>query len=60
MIYIEAQGSLTVIKNIGGNMKRFEDLKGKTLSAITGAIGDEEMIFTTADGGKARLFYEHD
>jgi hypothetical protein len=41
-------------------MKRFEDLKGKTLVKIEGAVGDEQMAFTTADGERATLYYEQD
>jgi len=41
-------------------MERFEDLKGKTLSGIVGGVGDEEMVFTTTDGEKVALYYEHD
>ena len=41
-------------------MCKFEDLKGKTLSKITGSVGDEEMVFETVDGEKYALYYEHD
>jgi hypothetical protein len=41
-------------------MKKFEDLKGKTLSEIIGGIGDEEMFFVTDDGHRCALYYEQD
>jgi len=41
-------------------MDQFEDLKGKVLTEIIGKVGDEEMIFTTSDGMKGFLFYDHD
>jgi hypothetical protein len=41
-------------------MKRFEDLKGKTLTEIIGGVGDEEMIFVTPDGKRGALYYEDD
>lgn len=41
-------------------MKRFEDLKGKTLVKIKGGVGDEEMVFTTTDGAGATLYHDQD
>lgn len=41
-------------------MARFEDLKGKTIIEICGGINDEKIIFTTEDGLRAILYYEHD
>ena len=41
-------------------MIEFENLKGKTLTKITGKIGDEEMVFETNEGEKFALYYEHD
>jgi hypothetical protein len=41
-------------------MKKFEDLKGKTLVGIEGDIGDEVMRFTTASGEVGVLYYSHD
>lgn len=38
----------------------FEDLKGTTLSGITGNIGDESMRFTTMDGIEYELYYSED
>lgn len=37
------------------------DLKGKTLVEITGAeVGSEEIIFTTSEGKKYKMWYEPD
>ena len=36
---------------------KFEDLKGKTLSSVTGAVGGDEMIFVAAGGQRFRLFH---
>ena len=41
-------------------MCKFEDLKWKVLKSIKGAVGDDEMIFTTIDGDKFALYYEDD
>lgn len=41
-------------------MKKFEDLKGKTLKAISGKVGDDEMIFTLDNNEKCKLYYEED
>lgn len=41
-------------------MESFEDLRGKTLTEITGAVGDEAMAFTTVDGEKYLLRHEQD
>lgn len=38
----------------------FSSMKGKIISSIVGEIGDEEMIFTTNNGEKLILYYEHD
>ena len=38
----------------------FSDLKGKTLTKITGDKGDEQMYFTTSEGEMYRLIYHHD
>ncbi len=38
---------------------KFEDLKGKTIFNISGAIGDEEMVFET-DDGKYKLYHDQD
>ena len=35
-------------------------LVGKTLASIKGEVGDEEMIFTTTDGEKYKLFHYQD
>jgi hypothetical protein len=39
---------------------KFDILKGKTLSKIVGKIGDDEMVFTTIDGERYKLYYEED
>jgi hypothetical protein len=49
-----------LLTNKENDMEKFEDLKGKTLSAIVGGSGDEEMLFVCNDGNKYILFYEHD
>lgn len=41
-------------------MQQFADLKGKTLIEIIGGVGDEKMVFVTADGIRASLYYDHD
>jgi len=42
------------------NSIEFETLLGKTLSKIEGAVGDEEMIFTTNEKEVFKLYYDHD
>ena len=42
-----------------GDLK-FENLKGKTLIAIDGKIGDDEMIFTVDNGEKYKLYHSQD
>jgi hypothetical protein len=39
-------------------MRKFEDLIGKTITTITGNIGDHKMIFVTAEGEKAMLYHD--
>lgn len=39
---------------------KFEYLKGKTLVEINGEVGDDEMVFTTSEGEKFRLFHMQD
>lgn len=34
-----------------------KELEGKILKAITGKVGDEEMIFETKDGKKYRMYH---
>jgi len=41
-------------------MERFEDLKGRTLKAISGKVGDEEMIFTLDNDEQCKLYYKQD
>ena len=36
----------------------FKELVGKTLSNVTGRVGDEAIIFTTIDGGRYKLYHE--
>lgn len=38
----------------------FSDLSGKTLKSISGNVGDEEIVFITADGEKYTLKYYQD
>jgi hypothetical protein len=38
----------------------FVELEGKILTDIQGDVGDEEMIFTTSDGKKYRLYHYQD
>ena len=38
----------------------FSDLKGKTLTKISGDKGDEVMYFTTSEGEEYRLIYHQD
>lgn len=40
-------------------MRRFEDLKGKTLTKVEN-IDDEEIVFTLDDGRKFKLFHLQD
>ena len=46
----------------GERMKKlkFENLKGKILSKITGSAGDDEIIFTTNKGDNYKLYYDED
>lgn len=41
-------------------MEKFEDLKGKVLSAVDGKIGGDEIVFTLENGDKYMLFHEQD
>ena len=38
-------------------MERFEDLKGRTLKAISGKVGDEEMVFTLNNDEQCKLYH---
>jgi hypothetical protein len=38
----------------------FVELEGKILTDIQGDVGDDEMIFTTSDGKKYRLYHYQD
>ena len=40
-------------------MAKFKDLKGKILTNIE-RVGDEELIFTCADGSKYKMYHEQD
>lgn len=40
------------------NHVKFEDLKGKTLVGVTGAKGDESMVFTCLDGDQYELAHD--
>jgi hypothetical protein len=40
------------------NEREFSDLKNQTLTAIEGAVGDEEMVFTTSTGRRYRLYHD--
>lgn len=42
------------------NHVKFEDLKGKTLVGVTGAKGDERMVFTCLDGDQYELVHVED
>ena len=35
-------------------------LKGKTLSSISGSVGDGEIVFVTTDGETYRMYHEQD
>jgi len=35
-------------------------LKGKTLSSISGGVGDGEIVFVTSDGETYRMYHEQD
>ena len=35
-------------------------LKGKTLSSISGSVGDGEIVFVTSDGETYRMYHEQD
>lgn len=39
---------------------KFEDLKGKKITKITGKEGDEQMVFLCSDGNKYTLTYYQD
>lgn len=41
-------------------MKTFKTLLGKTLTKIEGKVYDKEIIFTTTDGEKYKLYHEQD
>ena len=41
-------------------MSAFEDLLGKTLVSVTGAVGEDEMVFTTDDGKVFKLYHSQD
>lgn len=36
------------------------DLIGKTLTSVTGAVGDDEMVFATTDGERFRFYHYQD
>jgi hypothetical protein len=38
-------------------IKNFEDLRGCTLESVVGAVGDDVLIFTLADGRKFQLYH---
>lgn len=38
----------------------FESLVGKTLAAVTGAVGDDVIEFTTSDGQRFQLYHSQD
>jgi hypothetical protein len=38
----------------------FSTLLGKTLTSVTGSKGDDEMIFTTSDGERYKLYHDQD
>lgn len=42
------------------NNTKFQDLLGKTLIAITGEVGYDEIIFTCEDGTRYKLFHLQD
>jgi hypothetical protein len=39
---------------------KFEDLKGKTLTNVTGKVGDDEMLFKTDTGEEFKLYHMQD
>jgi len=39
---------------------KFSDLLGKTLTEVTGAVGGEELVFSTDSGGRFRLYHCQD
>ena len=41
-------------------MNKFEDLKGKTLAAVSGRVGGHEVVFTTTEGEMAKLYHSQD
>jgi len=42
------------------NEREFKELNGKTLSAVTGKVGDDEITFTTIHGDQYKLYHEQD
>lgn len=40
--------------------ENFEELKGKTLTSITGGVGDDVMAFTADDGKQYELYHCQD
>lgn len=40
--------------------ENFETLKGRTLVSVTGAVGDDRMVFTCDDGKSFALYHEQD
>jgi hypothetical protein len=45
---------------VGAKVERFADLVGHVLQAVVGAKGDDEMIYTLADGRKFKHYHEQD
>lgn len=43
-----------------GHVTVFGDLKGETLNAVTGSIGDDEIVFETVSGKKFKLYHSQD
>lgn len=41
-------------------MKKFEDLLGKTLISISGAVGEDEVNFVLENGDTYQLYHEQD
>lgn len=39
---------------------KFSDLVGKTITSITGGVGDEEINLSTSDGKDYRMYHEQD
>ena len=44
----------------GENEKDFSELLGKTLTKVDGGVGDDEIVFTTAEGDQYRLYHYQD